>query len=86
VIIAIRAGRKDANVNANTNANPQSPQPGQRPPRNPGRWIRAALGRGLLFLGFWLLLSAPDLDALSGDPLAAAADIGIALAATLLAT
>lgn len=80
VILAIRAGRQDAN------ANTQSPQPGQAAPRNPGRWIRAALGRGLLFLGFWLLLSAPDLDALSSDPLAAAADIGIALAATLLAT
>jgi len=80
VILAIRAGRQDAN------ANTQSPQPGQAAPLNPGRWVGSALGRGLLFLGFWLLLSAPDLDALSSDPLDAAADIGIALAATLLAT
>jgi multisubunit Na+/H+ antiporter MnhE subunit len=51
-----------------------------------GRWLGSVLGRGLFFLGFWLLLSSPDLDGLSADPLAALADAVIALAAVALAT
>lgn len=50
------------------------------------RWVGSALGRGLIFFAFWLLLSAPDLAVIGHNPLAAAGDIGIALAATLLAT
>lgn len=124
VILAIRAGRGDAGVDAKAQQSGQGPAGSARPAADNqarlssarvsgavvetpsgtrvgvgpeterphsaqltrGRWVGAVLGRGLLFVGFWLLLSAPDFDALAIDPLSASADLGIALAATLLAT
>lgn len=55
-----------------------------------GRWRRRRpgpiLGRAALFFGIWLILSAPDLGALHLDPLAATADLAMAVLAAAIAT
>lgn len=44
------------------------------------------LGRAALFFGIWLVLSTPDLGALHLDPLAATADLTMAVLAAAIAT
>ncbi|MFE8033445.1 Na+/H+ antiporter subunit E [Thiohalocapsa marina] len=51
-----------------------------------GRRLRPILGRAALFFGIWLILSAPDLGALPLDPLAATADLVMAVMAATIVT
>jgi multisubunit Na+/H+ antiporter MnhE subunit len=81
VIVAIRSRKGDA-TGAATAGQPAVVRPA---PTGTGL-LRAALLRGLGFLGFWLLLAAPDLRAAFADPVAAAPDLLIALAAVVIAT
>lgn len=50
------------------------------------RRLSPILGRAALFFGIWLVLSTPDLGALHLDPLAATADLTMAVLAAAIAT
>lgn len=82
VIVAIRSRRERATTSA---AAAHEPVREQATP-SAARLATAALTRGLGFLGFWLLLSAPDVAAVLTDPIAAAPDLLIALSASVAAT